>query len=120
MVDGFSSTSHILADEEVQLVDSSGTADGGGGGLRPYMANFLLAVSGLLGSALCRQLAPANFDLLLGVLATEVANRLYKALFKCSFNKVRRGVVFVVKLILSYLFSLSSLAAFSLTARCAP
>ena len=91
MVDGFSSTSHILADEEVQLVDSSGTADGGGGGLRPYMANFLLAVSGLLGGALRRQLAPANFDLLLGVLATEVANRLYKALFKCSFNKVRRG-----------------------------
>ncbi|KAH9407342.1 Golgi transport complex subunit 4 [Tyrophagus putrescentiae] len=99
MVDGFSSTSHILADEEA------------GGGLRPYMANFLLAVSGLLGGALRRQLAPANFDLLLGVLATEVANRLYKALFKCSFNKFG-GFQFdrEVRALISYLGALSASA----------
>lgn len=108
MVDGFVSTSHTLADEEVALVDSATE------GLCPYMQNFLVGISTVM-SSLKRQLAPGNFDLLIGVVAGDVANRLYKTLFKCSFNKVCPFVDQSLRRFLkSFIFSL---VAFNLNAR---
>ncbi|OTF76620.1 conserved oligomeric Golgi complex subunit 4-like protein [Euroglyphus maynei] len=79
MIDSFISTSHTLNDEDIITYEVSE-------GLRPFIQTFLMTMNSTLAS-FKKQLTAKNFDTLLTVISAEISNRLYKALFKCSFNK---------------------------------
>ncbi|XP_027199058.2 conserved oligomeric Golgi complex subunit 4 [Dermatophagoides pteronyssinus] len=79
MIDSFISTSHTLNDEDIITYEISE-------GLRPFIQTFLMSMNSTL-APFKKQLTAKNFDTLLTVISAEISNRLYKALFQCSFNK---------------------------------
>ncbi|KAH9528985.1 Golgi transport complex subunit 4 [Dermatophagoides farinae] len=79
MIDSFISTSHELNDQDIITYEVSE-------GLRPFIQTFLMNINSTL-APFKKQLTEKNFDTLLTVISAEISNRLYKALFKCLFNK---------------------------------
>ena len=86
MIDSFISSSHTITDEDIISFESTD-------GLRPFMQTFLMNFSSSVQS-FRKQLTSKNFDCLLTVIANEISNKIYKALFKCTFNKVNVNVSF--------------------------
>ena len=80
MVDSFSSHSHTLSENDVLEHEATD-------GIRQYMQHFLIQFSGLV-NGFRKQLTSKNFDSLLISLIREICTRLYKSIFKCTFNKV--------------------------------
>lgn len=101
MIDAFTSASHQMSDEDIFSFESTE-------GLRPYMQTFLMNLASLV-QTYRKQLCLDNFDILIGIVAFETSNRLYKALFKCNFNKVSGRVFGLV-------FDDNSICVYSLVA----
>lgn len=86
MIDSFASTNHILKDEDVIAYEVND-------GLRSFMQTFLMNINSTL-LPFKKQLTEKNLNVLLGIIAGETSNRLYKALLKCTFNKVSHQYIF--------------------------
>ncbi|KAI2799024.1 Golgi transport complex subunit 4 [Blomia tropicalis] len=103
MVDSFTSANNQLSDEDVISYESTD-------GVRPFVQGFLVNFNSQIQS-FKKQLTMNNFDLLLSTVSSEISNRLYKALFKCTFNKFG-GFQFdrEVRSIINYITSISSIS----------
>lgn len=80
MVDAFASSNHVLGEEDIFQYEATD-------GLRPFVQTFLVQLN-TIGAPFKKQLTEENFDLLVELIGGEYSTRLYKSLFKCSFNKV--------------------------------